>query len=212
MRLYYSPGACSLVPHIVLEETGASFEPVLTRLSDGAQRRPEFLALNPKGRVPVLVDGDFVLTENPAILRYVARARPDARLWPDGPREEARCQEWLAWCASTIHVAYAHVRRPDRYAGSEAGRADVVETGRETAHATWDQVEARLAASGFEWAAGDGYSVADPYVFLFWTWGRGPTLGLDMPARFPAWTAHARRMAERPAVRRVLEREGIAAP
>ena len=74
LKLYYSPGACSLAPSIALEETGVAFEPVLTKLADGAQKTPEFLALNPKGRVPVLADGDFVVTENPAILRYIARS------------------------------------------------------------------------------------------------------------------------------------------
>ncbi|WP_375458026.1 glutathione S-transferase family protein [uncultured Enterovirga sp.] len=212
LKLYYSPGACSLAPGIALEETGVEFEPVLTKLADGAQKTPEFLALNPKGRVPVLVDGDFVVTENPAILRYIARSFPAAALWPTDPREEARCAEWLAWCSSGLHIAYAHVRRPERYGTSDAARTEVVAKGHETCRDVWRQVEAKLAASRAPWAAGDSFSVADPYVFLFWTWGRGPALGFDMPADFPAWTAHAHRMAERPAVRRALEREGIALP
>jgi glutathione S-transferase len=212
LRLFYSPGACSLVPSIALEETGAAFEPVLTRLSDGAQRAPDFLALNPKGRVPVLTDGDLVVTENPAILRYVARLFPETALWPEDPIEDARCAEWLAWCSSGLHIAYAHIRRPERYATGEEARAEVVAKGRETCRDVWRQVEAKLAASRSPWAAGERYSVADPYVFLFWTWGRGPALGFDMPTDFPAWTAHAGRMAERPAVRRALEREGIAPP
>lgn len=212
LTLYYSPGACSLVPHIALEETGAAYEPVLTKLSEGAQRTPEFLALNPKARVPVLTDGDFVVTENPAILRYIARTFPEAGLWPADLREEARCGEWLSWCASTIHIAYAHIRRPERYASTDAARADVVAKGKESARDIWDQVEARLAGSHSTWAAGEGFCVADPYVFLFWTWGRGPALGFDMPRLFPAWTAHAHRMAERPSVVAALAREGIALP
>ena len=212
LKLYYSPGACSLASHIALEEAGAVYEPVLTKLSDGAQRTPEFLRLNPKGRVPVLADGDFVVTENPAILRYVARAHPAVRLWPDDPREEARCAEWLAWCSSGIHVTYAHTRRPERYADDEAAKAEVVRKGYAASRSVWEAVEAKLAASGSAWAAGSGYSVADPYVFLFWLWGRSPALGYDMARDFPAWTEHAGRMGERPAVRAALEREGIAAP
>ena len=213
LRLYHSPGACSLAPHIALEETGAPFEPVRIDFGAGGQHEPAYLAINPKGRVPALVDDGFVVTENPAILRYVARKVPAASLWPEDPREEARCLEWLGWCASGIHVAYAHVRRAERYATTDAGRADVVETGRRTARQVWEQVEAKLAASPSAWAAGDRYSVADPYLFVFWTWGgRAPILGYDMKADFPAWTRHAGRMAERPAVRRVLEREGIALP
>lgn len=212
LKLYYSPGACSLAPHIALEETGEPFEPVLTKLTDGAQKTPEFLAINPKSRVPALVDGDFVVTENPAILRYVARKFPTAGLWPDDPRDEARCVEWLAWGSSGIHVAYAHTRRPERYATSPDGKADVVATGNVAARKIWDEVEAKLAASASPWAAGERYSVADAYLMVFWFWGRAPTLGYDMDADFPAWSAHARRTAERPAVQRVLDREGIAAP
>ncbi|MDB5510971.1 MAG: Glutathione S-transferase domain protein [Enterovirga sp.] len=212
MKLYYSPGACSLAPHIALEEAGADFEPVRVNFAEAAQRKPDYLAINPKGRVPALADDGFVVTENPAVLRYIARKYPTAALWPDDPREDARCTEWLGWCTSGIHVAYAHTRRPERYAVTEAGKAEVVEKGRETVRETWELVETRLAASASPWAAGERYSVADPYVFLFWTWGRGPNLGYDMPTDFPAWTEHARRMGERPAVQRALAREGIARP
>ncbi len=132
------------------------------------------------------------MTENPAVLRYVARKYPAAGLWPEDAREDARCLEWLGWCTSGVHVAYAHMRRPERYATSDAAKADVVARGRETAR--------------------DGYSVADPYLFTFWTWGRGKALGYDMARDFPRWTEHARRMGERGAVRRALAREGIAAP
>ncbi|WP_460448781.1 glutathione S-transferase family protein [Alsobacter sp. SYSU BS001988] len=210
LKLYHSPGACSLAAHLVLEEAGAAFEPVRVNFAEGEQRSPAYLALNPKGRVPALVDGDWVLTEVPAILRYVARTHPAAGLWPDDPRDEARCAEWLAWCSSTVHVSYAHVRRPERYASSDAAKAEVMEKGRETCLDVWSQVDARLAGRIF--AAGDSLSVADFYVLVFWLWGRGPTLGFDMPAAYPHWTAHARRMAERPAVRRVFEREGLQLP
>lgn len=209
LTLFYSPGACSLAAHIALEESGLAFEPRRVNFAEAEQRGPAYLAVNPKGRVPALSDDGFVVTENPAVLRYVARKAPQAGLWPDDPREDARCAEWLAWCSSGIHVAYAHVRRAERYAQSESGKADVVETGRAATRDVWQQVERRLAASTSPWAAGERYSVADPYIFVFWTWGRGPNLGYDMARDFPAWTAHAGRIGERPAVRRVLEREGI---
>ena len=210
MKLYYSPGACSLAPHIALEETGAAFEPVLIKTAEGQQRTPEYLAINPKGRVPALADGEFVVTENPAILRYVARKFPNAALWSDEPRDEARCAEWLAWCSSTIHPAYAHVRRAERYATSESAKEDVIAKGRETVRQLWGDIDAKLG--GAEWAAGSRYSVADCYLMVFWNWGRGSVLGYDMARDFPAWTAHAKRMGERRAVQRVLEREGIALP
>lgn len=210
MTLYYSPGACSLAPHLVLEEVGADYEPVWVNLAAGEQRQPAYLAVNPKGRVPALARGDWVLTENPALLRYIARLHPEAGLWPEEAGEEARCAEWLAWMSSTVHVAYAHVRRPDRYATGEAAREDVIAKGHETAREVWGQVEQRIGAG--PWALGDRLSVADPYLLVFWTWGRGPTLGFAMAQDFPNWTAHARRLAERPAVQRVFAREGLSLP
>jgi glutathione S-transferase len=210
LKLYYSPGACSLAPHIALEETGADYEPVPVMLAKGEQNTPEYRRINPKGRVPALADGAFVVTENPAILRYVARRFPEARLWPDDPREEAACAEWLAWIASTIHVAYAHVRRPERYASDEASIANVVAKGEETCRELWAAIDQRLGRG--PWAVGEQFSAADPYLMVFWTWGRGPVLGYDMAADYPNWTAHARRMAERPGVQRAFAREALELP
>ena len=210
LKLFYAPGACSLAPHIVLEETGAPYEPVRIALAKGEQRTPEYLKINPKGRVPALVEGDWALTENPPILRYLARRFPEMRLWPEDARPEARCAEWLAWIASTIHVAYAHVRRPERYASGQAAIEDVVAKGKETCRELWAQVDQKLGSG--PWALGETYSVADPYLLTFWTWGRGPMLAFNMAGDLPNWTAHARRMAERPAVQRAFEREGLELP
>jgi glutathione S-transferase len=211
-KLFYSPEACSLAPHIVLEEAGQAFEPCLVSLAAGAQRAHEYLAINPKGRVPTLIDDGFVVTESPAVLLYIARRYPDAKLWPDDPREEARCAEWLAWCSSGLHEAFAHMRRPERYAHTAHAKQEVSVRGRASTRQVWEQVEKRLAASPFEWAAGEHYSVADASLFTFWIWGRADKLKYDMPTDFPCWTQHALQMGKRAAVRRALEREGIELP
>ncbi len=210
LKLFYSPGACSLAPHIALEETGVAFAPTRLDFSKTEQRSPDYLRINPKGRVPALADGDFVVTENPAILRYVARLAPEKKLWPDDARDEATCAEWMAWMSSGVHVSFAHVRRAERYATGEDAIANVVARGKQTTRDIWEAVEARLGAG--PWAVGERYSVADPYLLVFWTWGRGPVLGYDMPKDFPNWTAHATRMAARPAVRRAFATEGLALP
>jgi glutathione S-transferase len=210
MKLYYSPGACSLASHLALEEAGADYEPVRVNFASAEQRSPEYLRINPKGRVPALAEGDFVVTENPAILRYVSRTHPGAKLWPEDPVEEARCAEWLAWISSTVHPSYAHIRRPERYATDEKAKEDVIAKGKQATREIWEMVEKKLGKG--PWAVGGRFSVADPYVLVFWTWGRGATLGYDMPKDFPNWTAHARRMAERPAVKKVFEREGLELP
>lgn len=210
LRLFYSNGACSLAPHIVLEETGIPFEPVRVDMASGQQRSPEFLRINPKGRVPALAVDDWVLTENPAILQFIARSHPDSGLWPETLPEQARVAEWLAWIASTVHVAYAHVRRAERYADSEPALAEVRAKGLLTCRDLWRAIDTRLG--GGPWAIGERYSVADAYLLVFWTWGRGSVLQFDMARDVPHWTAHALRMAERPAVQRAFRREGLTLP
>jgi glutathione S-transferase len=210
LTLFYSPGACSLASHLALEEAGADYEAARVNFANAEQRSPDYLRINPKGRVPALRHDNIVVTENPAILRYVARLHPDKKLWPDDPATEARCTEWLAWISSTVHPSYAHIRRPERYATDEKAKENVIATARESTRQIWEMVEAKLGQG--PWAAGAQFSVADPYVLVFWTWGRGAVLGYDMPKDFPNWTAHARRMAERPAVKKVFEREGLQLP
>src|SRR3954470_172960 len=114
LKLYYSPGACSLAPHVALEEIGIAYEPVKVALAKGEQRTPEYLAINPKGRVPALAEDDGVLTENAAILPYIAQRLPEARLWPSDPREAARAAEWIGWIATAGPIASPPVRPPGR--------------------------------------------------------------------------------------------------
>jgi glutathione S-transferase len=213
LKLFYSPGACSLAPHIALEEAGATYTPTLVDFKSTEQRSSAYLKINPKGRVPALSIGDWTLSENPAILQFIAQSYPDAKLWPTDVRVQAKCLEWMAWLSSGVHVTYAHVRRAERYATSEVALADVRAKGAISTREIWGDVEKRMAAlagSG-PWIAGDQFTVTDAYVFVFWTWGRGQHLGYDMANEFPTWTAHARRMVARPAVQRVLAREGLVA-
>jgi glutathione S-transferase len=210
LKLYYSPGACSLAPHVALEEVGVEYEPVKVTLAKGEQRTPEYLALNPKGRVPVLAEDGWVLTENAAILPYIAQRFSGAGLWPSDAKEAARVAEWIGWIASTVHIAYAHVRRPERYASDPKAIEAVIAKGKESCRDIWGQVDRKLGAG--PWAIGERFSIADPYLLVFWTWDRGPTLGFDMAKDFPSWTAHARRMGERPAVKRAFEREALELP
>lgn len=209
MTLYTAPNACSIAAHIALAEAGLDFDSRVISLVDGEQRRAEYLNVNPKGRVPVLVDGDFVLTEVPAIMRYAAVKSPDAEIWPTDPQGDARCSEWLAWISSTVHPAFAHMRRPYRYADGEEMQAEVSRKGRESCGALWAEIDARLA--GRDYALGERFSVADGYLMVMWLWGRGP-LGFDMAATSPNWTRHARLVAARPAVARVFEAEKLELP
>ncbi|MGU3492980.1 glutathione S-transferase family protein [Xanthobacteraceae bacterium A53D] len=210
IKLYYWPGACSLAPHLVLEDIGDPFELVLVDFASAEQRQEAFLQLNPKGRVPLLIDGTFRLTENPAILRYLAIQRPDSQLWPRDQQGDARCCELLAWIASSVHAMYSHVTRPERYADGAAAREAVRDKGRQTTLALWRDIEAHLRAS--PWAVGDRISVADFYLLVVWSWARERDFVGAIGNTFPAWTEHALRLAERASVQRAFRSEGLAVP
>jgi glutathione S-transferase len=210
MKLYYAPGACSLAPHIALEEVGAPFELSRVDLANNQQGSTEYRRINPKGRVPALVDGDWVLTEAPAILRYIAARHPAAGLWPWDPREEARCAEWLNWLSSTVQVAFVHVRRAARYATDPRAVEDIASTAKKTSYNLWQMVDQKIGQG--PWALGNRYSVVDSLLMAHWLWGRGPVLGFDMERECPRWTEHARRLAARPAVQRAFSSEGLALP
>lgn len=212
LKLYYVPGSCSLAPHIALEEARADFTPVAVDFANQEQRSPAYLRINLKGRVPALAIDGWTLTENPAILQYIALAHPEANLWPRDVLLQARCLEWMAWLASGVHVTYAHVRRAERYAASEAAIADVRAKGVVASRAIWEDVEARMAALTGPWIAGEQFTVVDGYALVFWIWGSRQYLSYDMASEFPAWTAHSRRLAARPAVQRVLAREQLVLP
>jgi glutathione S-transferase len=208
MILYYAPTACSIAPHIALEEIGAKFDTRRIDLATGQQSSPEFLKVNPAGRVPVLIVDGRAITEVPALLTYIAGLRPDAGLIPPpGTLELARCFEWLGFLSSSLHVAYAQFRRPARFVSEGSPcRDEVSEQGRSNTIRLYREVEHRL---GGAWAAGDAYSIADIYLFPFYTWAW--RLELDMASECPKWTALFERLNARPAVQRALQREGSAA-
>ena len=205
LTLYYSPGACSLATHIVLEEIGAPFEARRVAIREGAHLTPEYLAINPHGRVPALTDGDLIITENPAILVWLAHRFPEAGLlgWSDA-NSVARTLELLSFFSSSVHIAFAQIWRAARFAGGAAAREEVVEVGRTAVSGYFDETE-RIAGDG-DWIVGGRYSVADPYLLVFYRWGA--LIGLDMTA-YPAWTRHKQAMLARPAVARALAREEI---
>lgn len=203
--LYYSPGACSLAPHIVLAEIGEPFALKRMSTAERANYSPEYLAINPRARIPALAIDGFVLTENPAILAYLGRRFPRVGLYPQSGEAEARCLEWLAWLSNTVHVAYAQVLRPERFVNEAKDYPPVQASGRANILRLYRDIEERLAGRVF--ALGSRYSVVDPFLLVFYRWGN--RIGLEMRADYPAWTRLAQSLAERPAVQQALTTEGI---
>jgi glutathione S-transferase len=202
LTLYYSPGACSMASHIGLEETGAPYEVKPALLAKGEHKTEAYLRINPRGKVPALsVDGE-VLTENTAILTYLARRFPEKKLLPADLLEEARCISTMAWLSNTVHPAYRQTARPERSAEDPAAHESVKETGRKVFFACCQEIDALLA--GKQWMMGSQYTVADPYALVFYGWGVRSGLPMKELAAYTAWKD---RMLARPAVRRILERE-----
>jgi glutathione S-transferase len=202
LTLYYSPGACSLAPHIALEETGAAYALHLVSIPKGEHQAPEYLNVNPRGKIPALRTDEGVLTENVAILTYIARSFPQARLLPEGPNGMARCISHMAYLSNTVHPAFTHIVRPGRFATNEAAHDNLRATGRENAWTLLQELDALLAAR--KWVLGSRYSVADPYTLVIYGWGKGHGMPVE---RLANYTAFKDRALRRPAVRRVLERE-----
>lgn len=198
--LYYAPKTCSLASNIALEEVSAPYEAKRIDFANGDQNSSEFLRLNPKGRVPALVTERGVLSETPAILLFIAQSFPDAKLAPlHDPFALAQLLSFNSYICSTLHVAHAHKLRGHRWTDD----AHVIEALRkkvpETVGASFDFIEKEFLHG--EWVLGEHYSVADIYLFTVAQWIESD--GLD-PHRFPKVLAHRQRLAERPAVQRVM--------
>ena len=206
IALYYSPGSCSLAPHIVLNEIGQPFELRKFATSEGANFSSEYLAINPKGRIPALQFDDLLLTENPAILAFLGRRFPDANLYPANTSEaEARCLELLAWSSNTVHVAYAQLFRPERFVLNEQDYASVKESGRINYEQCLADIEKQLKLQ--KYSIGTHFTLVDPFWLVFYRWG--VLAGYDMRNKFPAYTAYAELLCNRSSVQRALSTEGI---
>ena len=202
LKLFHAWGSCSLASLIALEEAGADYELALMNTKVGDQRTEEYLAVNPKGRVPALVTPQGVLTETPAILSWIPETHPSARLLPEDPWTRAQAHAFNSYLCSTVHVAHAHKHRGYRWADEESSFADMTRKVSANETACFELIEAEMFRG--PWVLGRDYSVCDAYLFTLSGWLAGD--GVDI-ALFPKVADHSRRMRERPAVRKVLALE-----
>jgi glutathione S-transferase len=204
MKLMYSPGACSVGIHVLLEEIGKPYEAQLVNLREGGQFKPEFTSVNPKSKVPTLVrDDGSVLTEYPAIAFWLARSNPEKKLLPEDVENQTRGIEALDYAVATIHMqGFSRLFRASNYTPNPADEDKVKERGKEIVEKGFAVLDKALA--GKDYVAGT-FSIADSALFYVEFWG-GKRMNMKLPANCEA---HLNRMLARPAVQRVMQQEGL---
>ena len=203
LKLYYSPGSCALASHIALQEAGAAYTTERIDFKSNRQNSPEYLVVNPKGRVPAMVTDRGILTETPAMLAYIAQSFPLAKLAPlDDPFAFAQVQSFNSYLCSTLHVAHAHRMRGYRWADDPSAIAAMQRKVPESVAACYQLIEENTLRE--PWVMGETYTICDPYLFTMAQWLEQD--GVD-PSRFPKVMAHRRRMSERPQVQKAIAEE-----
>ncbi|MEJ7930328.1 glutathione S-transferase N-terminal domain-containing protein [Ramlibacter sp. AN1015] len=209
MKLYFAPGACSFVPHVLLELAGASFEPVMVKLHKGEQHGEAYRAINPRGQVPVLVDGDAVITQIVAIVGYLHDRFPEQGFLPTDALARARVMERLAWVNNTVHPTFTHVFMPEKFTSDPQAQAAVKQFAVASYRTLLQELEAFASTAvvqGQPWLAGERVGPLDAYALTVLRWGG--IAGID-PTSLPTLWAQAQKLAQLPAVARVIERERL---
>ena len=203
MILYYAPHTCALASHIALEQAGADYQVKRIEFSKKEQQSPEYLRVNPKGRVPALVTTRGILTETPAILSFISQSFPEARLAPlDDAFALAQVQSFNSYLCSTVHVAHSHRMRGYRWTDDPAAIEAMKKKVPQSVGECFDLIEHEMLQG--PWVMGTVYSVCDMYLFTLARWLEAD--GVDL-RRLPKVADHRRRMSKNPVVARVIASE-----
>ncbi len=203
-KLYYAPGACSLASHIALEEVGIPYETQRLNLAEGDQRKPEYLKINPRGRVPALVIDDQILTENVGIMTYLAGGHPKAGIWPKQTWDQGKIVSSMAWLSNSVHPTYGHLVRASRYADDAGAQEAIKAKARQMYGDYLKEIDGLLA--GRKWSIANHFTVLDGYLLVFYRWGNRNQFPVK---ELRNYTALVERVMARPAVRKVMADEGI---
>jgi len=211
IQLHYAPSTASMIPHILLEELEIPFELITVDKDGGELDSPAYRQLNPNGLIPVLVDGDLVLYETAAICLHLTDQQATAGLAPQpGTPERAHCYKWLSWLSTTLQTALIVYFYPERWASTPAAIADVQAHAQARVLTLLDQLDAQLAKPGQTWLLGQDYSVVDLYATVLCRWTRNFS---GRKARdYPHIGPWLQRVLARPAVQRVMAKEGLQQP
>ena len=201
LKLYYAPGTCSTASHIGLEESGAKYDSQALAFATSEQKTPEYLSVNPRGRVPALVVDEGTIVENTAILDYIA-GKYAPQLMPTDPVQRARAISLMAWFSNNVHPAFTHIGRPERFATDASVFDHLKAVGRDNFLSALKEIDGIIG--GNPWVMGEQFTVVDGYALVFYGWGKRIGLPVGDLKNYTAWKD---RMLARPAVMRVLERE-----
>ena len=206
LKLYFSPGACSFVPHSLLQLTGESFEPIMVKLHKGEQHGDEYKAINPRGQVPVLVDNDQVITQILAIILYLDQKFPACQFLPSEPVARAKAIETLAWMNNTIHPTFTHIFMPHKFSDQADVQANLKVFNTQIYKGLLSELDTLVQSSTSPWLFGDNIGPVDAYALTLTRWGS--IAGID-PSTYPALWAHVQKMSADQAVSAVIERERL---
>ena len=209
MKLYFGPGACSFVPHTLLEAIGQPFEAVMVKLHKQENLGPEYRASNPRGQVPVLVDGNETITQILAIVGYLDAKFPEANILPRDLLQRTRVMETLAWMNNTAHPTFTHVFMPYKFTDDEGAQAAVKKFNAQRFKDMLGEIEQmaqKMNAEGRAFLFGENFGPVDAYALTLLRWGG--FAGHD-PQQFPALWAHVQKIAQLPPVARAIERERL---
>lgn len=196
VKLWYSPGACSFVPHVALREAGIDAELILAQVG---QMSEEFKSLNPKGRVPVLAIGDEVITEMSAVLTAISYLAPEAHLLGRTFVETIRVYEWLNYLSTTAHAqSFASIWRTERFTNDFNLYPSIQVRGIENVRDVYALIERKLSERDSDYAVGHSFTVVDPFLILLYFWaGR---LDFEMETMYPRYTRYVKNLRERKSV------------
>ena len=208
LKLYFSPGACSFVPHVLLQLSGAPFEPTMVKLHKGEQYGEEYKAINPRGQVPVLVDDGKVITQIVAIILYLDQKFPEAKFLPTEPVARAKAIEVLAWMNNTVHPTFTHIFMPQKFSDQADVQAALKTFNTQVYKGLLSELESLVVnhLSPSCWLSGEVLGPLDAYSLTLTRWGS--IAGID-PTTYSSLWAHVNRVANDVQVAQVIERERL---